>query len=371
MPVCDTTTDSCRVCRADAECTASGVCNLETGTCVGQSDVLYVDRVAAVGNTDCTSVAPCNSITKAVTTALGSRKWILVKADATSYMDAVDLSGLRTKEVVIKGVGATVDATPDDTPAFNIGTNGLVGANVRIEGLTIIGGFDDATGDGVLCTGVGVTRPTVTLVGTTVRNNTGSGVEASNCIVTMTGSTVSGNTGGGISLTASSFHIANNFFIANGNGTSSSRGVTFQTIASGLTPTTFVFNTMFENLTSSGPRSVFCSSVDKVLTLRNNLIWGVANDRDEVTVGDANCVHTYSVVGPKPYTEGTNNVDIVVAGATRENLFLSATDPVNLHLKAGSAAINKADTGATEPLDIDGEARPKGTARDIGADEAE
>jgi hypothetical protein len=339
---------------------------------VASADVLYVNRTAAPGNIDCTSAAPCNSITKAVTAALGTRKWIQVAADATSYQDSVDLSGTRAKEVVIKGTGATLDATPDDVPAFNLGTLVTVAANVRIEGLTITGGFDSTDADGVFCAGTAMAKPTLTLARATVRNNTGSGIEATNCTVTVTGSTVDGNDGGGVSLTSSNFDIRNNFILGNGLLTQSSGGVRLQTIAMTANPSTFAFNTMYLNQTSgAGPQSVICSAVDKVILFNGNLVWGADIARDEVTLPavEANCVHNYSLIGPKNYASGANNVDLT--GVTPTTLFQSIVDPLNLHLKAGAQAINEADPASTESFDFDGETRPKGAVRDVGADEAE
>ena len=50
--------------------------------------------------------------------------------------------------------------------------------------------------------------------------------------------------------------------------------------------------------------------------------------------------------------------------------FVSSIDPVDLHLQRGATARNAGKTLFTFSSDVDGEARPSGTAWDIGADEA-
>jgi hypothetical protein len=322
---------------------------------------------------DCTSVAPCNSITKAVTAALGSRKWILVKADATSYMDSVDLSGTRAKEVVIKGAGATVDATPDDVPAFNLGTLVAVAANVRIEGLTITGGFDSTDADGIFCGGTGAAKPVLTLVKAVVRNNSGSGIDATNCNVTSTGSTFNGNAAGGISLSTSNFTLTNNLLFDNGAGGSPFGALRLIDVPSTVgAPRTVRFNTVgFNNATGTTPAGLVCTSPLGAVDLNSNIFWGTNATRSEVTQGEANCTHQHSLIGANPLGTVGTNVDITGVPADGATIFVSPVGPFNLHLKVGSPAINRGDPVATEPVDIDGEARPKGTLRDIGADEAE
>jgi hypothetical protein len=48
-------------------------------------------------------------------------------------------------------------------------------------------------------------------------------------------------------------------------------------------------------------------------------------------------------------------------------MFVNATS--DFHVLAGSPAIDNADPAATELVDFEGGGRPRGSARDIGADE--
>jgi hypothetical protein len=371
-PVCDSATDACRTCRADAEC-STGVCNIDVGTCVPEADVLYVQLDADSGNVTCTRTAPCSSITKAVTAATTTRKWILVAASGTSYQDAVDLSGTRAKEVVIKGAGATVDATPDDVPAFNLGTLVAVAANVRIEGLTITGGFDSTDADGVFCAGSGTAKPVLSLIGVTVRNNSGSGIDATNCTVSMRASIVSGNTGG-LSLDTSNFDITNNFIYGNNAGGGNFGGVKIDTLPGTPTQTRFQFNTVVDNTGGAGTiPQLRCDTGATELFLDNNIVSGDPLDGKQQFLG-GQCKLRYSLVWKTAPPDG--EVDVPTTLRNMDPVFVGTGDkPVPFYrLGPGSPARN---TGNPTPLpdapstDFDGDPRVRNGRADMGADEAE
>jgi hypothetical protein len=397
-PICDTSAKTCRACGQDNECAAgSGVCNTldgdgSKGSCVAEGDVLYVNKDASALNLLCLKGAKCNSLSKAVTAAgtPASKFWVLM--DAGSYTEDVVVA----KKVVVKAVGnVTIEGTgvPMTTPTLTLNNGadiyfervGLFGAGgtstasvvdcvgsngqsriLRGTGITISGGVNGGKGiDGNYCT--------MSLTGSTLSGNAGGGVVATNSTVTLTGSTLSGNAGGGIILTSSNFTVVNNFILGNGSVGSTTRGVRIATIAGTADPTLFAFNTLVDNLSNGSPRSLSCSDVDKDVTMDSNLIWGLV-DEDEVTTAasEPQCTHNYSLIGPHAYVGGSNNVDIT--GVTKASLFVSIVDPTNFHLKAGSAAINKANT--TVPpgvpgLDFDGDNRTQGGRADVGADEAQ
>jgi hypothetical protein len=79
--------------------------------------------------------------------------------------------------------------------------------------------------------------------------------------------------------------------------------------------------------------------------------------------------HTHSLIGPKIYGAGTNNIDIsAILAVTRENLFISVMSPKNLHLSTTSRAIAGAAATGDVTMDFEGHPRPAAGA-DIGADE--
>jgi hypothetical protein len=77
-------------------------------------------------------------------------------------------------------------------------------------------------------------------------------------------------------------------------------------------------------------------------------------------VEGANCSWTYSDIGPMGVS-GTGNIN---APPMFVNLMLG-----NFHLQSGSPAKDAADPAASLAVDIDGDTRPQGTGRDMGADE--
>jgi len=71
-------------------------------------------------------------------------------------------------------------------------------------------------------------------------------------------------------------------------------------------------------------------------------------------------IDAYSDVGPQAVS-GTGNINV-------DPQFVDAASR-NVHLMTASPAKDVADSAATLAVDIDGDLRPQGTARDMGADE--
>jgi hypothetical protein len=190
-------------------------------------------------------------------------------------------------------------------------------------------------------------------------NNAGGGISSSGGSLTVAQSTISNNAGGGISVTSSEFDITNTFIVGNGSATGDFGGVLLSQTNVGTRR--FEFNTVSENVGAAGNSlGVVCLLVSQAVTFSNNIVFGnqVGNGRTQVG-GDADCNWTFSDIGD------------TVAGAGNLNVDPLFVDPAqgNFHLQGGSLARNAADPNATLATDGDGDPRPEGARRDMGADE--
>jgi len=334
-PVCDEDAHACRGCASESEC-ASDACDTATGACFAEADVIYLAPGGAAGS--CTQAAPCATFAQGFAQVAGTRN--VVKAAAGTYGEFT----VNALAVTVLGNGATVQSGANDQDLVTV-TNG---ADVTIVGLTIrnAGG----TGRGVVC-GTGAAS-TVALQGATVRGNAGGGVSASNCTVTLESSTVSGNAGGGVSISGGTSTLRNTWVVANGGPTAGVGGVKLDNIA-GLM---FEFNTVADNVTNSAfAAGIQCSALSPVV-LSNSIVHGSAANQIGSPI---QCSYAHSMSNQS--LGGSSNV----SGSPS---FVNAGSG-DYHLAPTSTGVDAADPAATLAIDIDGDARPQGTARDMGADE--
>jgi hypothetical protein len=99
--------------------------------------------------------------------------------------------------------------------------------------------------------------------------------------------------------------------------------------------------------------------INPPITFSNNIVYGNQVDGAD-QVGGMECIWTYSNIGPGGFA-GPGNIDI-------DPQFVSAVQN-DFHLGLQSPVIDRADPTATLATDFDGDARPHGAGRDIGADE--
>jgi hypothetical protein len=330
----------CRGCAAHAEC-PSAVCVPE-GACAVEAQVAYVDP-GGTDNTACTAAAPCTSIAKALATGRPYLK----------------LHGATDEAVVIDNRSVTILGDPDailsrTTPGIVLEIRGA--SRVEIHDLVISGG----TGTG----GIGISIPAggapfVTLVRATVRNNAGGGVVAAAGTLVARRSMFLANGGGGISLTNTEFDLENNVIARNGGLFTEFGGVVVSQISTGSRR--LEFNTITQNDGMTGATTgVVCSLIGQPITFSSNIIYANRALGGGAQVGGSNCAWTYSDIGPGSLG-GLGNLDI-------DPRFVAPMLD-DYHLGAGSPVIDRADPAATLSIDLDGEARPQGAGRDIGADE--
>lgn len=352
-PICDTGTDLCRGCLLDAEC-GSDVCNESAGLCVAEANALYV--APGAGITACTRAAPCGSISHAVTLLSGLQSTI--KVGAGSYNDSFLLT--------LAGVGVLISG-PTRNPSdvlitfAVVGTNDhlgeLQGAAATIEGMTLQGGTGEtlrAQGGSSLTLfrtivrntpsgGIDAQASTIRIRQTQVTGHGAIGIHVQGGTIEISQSAVAGNTFEGATLGDTTFTITNSAFLANQRGAISVTGV----VGSG---SVFDFNTVADNTGSvnGAMRSINAMSATNSIFSNN----GVA---PQLTLNVTAAFSLFSDANPG----GATNL---VGGADLN----AANDP---HLKATSAAIDRADPNSNVSIDIDGDHRPDGAVRDIGCDE--
>jgi hypothetical protein len=331
---------TCRACRAHAECTASETC-LPDGSCADPVQVAYV-APTGTDNASCTKSTPCTKVAKALAT---TRPYVKLAG-------STDEGGTLT----IDNRNVTLLAEPDAKLVRT--SNGL---HVEVKGSSQVEIYDLEISGASGAQGVGISMPTgntakLTLKRVKLANNTGGGISATAGTLIVDQSTISDNTGGGISVSNAQFDNTNSNIVKNGSPSAGYGGVSLSQSNTGMRR--FEFNTIAQNQATSGISSgVLCLAIGTPLTFSNSIVY--ANGTGPQVEGN-NCSWTYSDIGPDMVT-GMGNINA-------PPMFVSPMQN-DFHLQPGSPARDAADPAATLLLDIDGDARPQGLARDIGADE--
>ena len=335
-PICQN--EACVACAMHAQCT-SQVC-LPSGACGSDGDTAWVSASGADEN-PCTMEAPCAHVSHAL--AATTLPNIFVTGSI------VDNIAITRGVTILAAAGAKVTGNASGA-TITVMTTGAV----EIDDLEISGG-QGPSGYGVsLPSGA----PNVTLRHVVIDTNDSTGIDAEAGTLTVTRSTLSGNRGGGLYLNRTSFDIENTFVTGNGvSGTSGSSvgGVTIGML--GGTMHTLQFDTIADNMVATGlVGGVNCASVTPAITVANNIIYS----NGTVELGGSNCNYAYSIIGPDGTVSGTDL-----------NLPPQFKGGGDYHIFHGSPARDHADPTATQPIDIDDDTRPMGTARDSGADETQ
>lgn len=382
-PVCGDD-GACRGCAADAEC-ESLTC-LPGGSCEAAIHVLYA---AADGNpaSSCTPTAKC-SVARAVALIDGIKTTIRLDPGQYTFEDTLLLSvSLRVvgRDAVLDRVGSGIGAT--------LGISGR--AEVELDYLTVQGGDGVPSGDHYTGgSGISCDNATLTAREINVHNNDTVGIHGSRCTlaithsrielnrgfgflltegsITMTRSVVSANPSGGIQLMGGTFDLENNFIIENGGSLGAFGGMLILNM-SGPGPHVFDFNTVAFNY--SEPTIGYTPGVDceasfqqdpggsaGPLVFTNNIVFSNVQGNAYPQVS-GNCNWKYSNVAPIPPLPPLGLGNVVL-----DPLFVDPQHS-NFHLQAGSPMRGLADPAATLAVDIDGEVRPQGAGRDMGADE--
>jgi hypothetical protein len=229
---CGGTTPVCAASNVCTGCTSHGQCSsdvcLGDGSCANQADVAYVAPTGDDTGT-CTNAMPCRTIAFALPLAKphikiqGNLDEAVVVSSGTVHFHAER--------------GTTLRRTQSPGPIFE-----ARGAGTIVSLADVI--VRDASGS----TGSGISVPPgenveLSLDRVFVLNNAATGINVQGGKLTMSRSVVSGNSLGG-AIISGGFTITNSLFVANGNGVSTTGGLTLTPQTTG---STFKFNTVAAN----------------------------------------------------------------------------------------------------------------------------
>jgi hypothetical protein len=329
---------TCRSCGKHTDC-ASAVC-LADGSCAAETMVAYVSQTGT-DNAQCSKNTPCSKVTKALDT---NRPY-------------VKLSGTLDEAVTVDSKNVTFLADPG--AKLTRTSNGIL---LEVKGSSRFDIYDLEITGASGAAGIGISLPagntaTLSLYRVKVTGNQGPGVSAQGGSVTISQSTISGNVGGGISVTGATFEITNNFIYRNGNSTTATiGGVSIAPMASSAS--VFAFNTVADNqIQNSGALAggVFCDT-SGFAAANNVVVRNYVNNDPNRANANTSGICTFP----------TSTISVSLAGIA----FVRPDDnPYDYHLGAGSSAIDQATTPSAVAVDADGDARPQGAQKDIGADE--
>ena len=332
--------DACGPCLRNADCPESNTC-LPTGACANSSEVAYVKS----GGTDatCMQSSPCGSLSAGLSLP---RPYVHLTGAIT---ESIVLTNDMTKTIIGErdATGKTITSTISNSiGGSTLVTVGGTSTNLSLIDIALAGTVSNY--DGIQLT-ASVNTVKVSLLRSTINGVTGYGIEANHGEVNVDRSSITHNLSGGLSLSSATYHVKNTFIT--GNGTSTSVGGVYLSQGSG----TIDFSTIANNLGPAGSaKGINCSGTTGAIS--NTITYNNSNTQ---TSGDG-CSYSYSNSFPTDANTPTGNNNM----STNPML-----DTSTFHLNIGSPMKDAGDPNATLKIDWDGDNRPQGPARDIGADE--
>jgi len=364
-PVCGTTHE-CERCTKHTDCPLSNLCLLD-GACAAPADVAYVQQGGA-GNL-CTLAAPCGTLDAGIKT---NRPLVKIGVGIVADNKTTTIDG---KVVAIfADLGAKLDMVGNGV-ILEVKSNG---ADVSIYDLEITGATGTNTDAAISLPNGGA--PKLALTRVSVDGNQGIGISSNGGTLTVTESQISGNQGGGISLVGGSlalsrsdvalnfgggisatgvgvsFDITNNFIYRNGDPDGGTFGGLTLGIA-GAGSNRLEFNTIVDNRSAINSAGVVCNAT--AFAAPNNII--------ARNVLGASSTAPGAQVTPSGCTFPTSKIQSDVLGLGFVDP--EAPAPFDYRITSTSTVINQALTASTIVIDRDGDVRPIGVQKDIGADE--
>jgi len=327
--VCDQASNTCRGCQSDDEC-PSRACDATTGSCLDESQVIYVVPSAPPFLT-CTSLAPCK-LADAPSHVSPSR--FTIKMEARTYNDSGSAVDFSTGPATIHAEGATFSGQSLSTSSGS-------------GDMTIIGGTFTGSA-GVTCNQAAVHLDSVSV----------SGGNISGTVCNLTASHSRFSSLSSIGGKGCDVHVDTSLFDASSAGVSMGGSLAVQNS---------VFNGGGISFFNSGGVISFSTFFNSVVTctdtiqsppnvvLSNDVHFGTGS-------GDVvnNCPSRYSILQPQAVLVGTDHI------IKADPMFQNAAQG-DFHLLLHSPAIDSADPNVSIANDYDGTTRPQGSASDMGA----
>ncbi len=361
-PVCEDS--ACRRCAAHSEC-PSQAC-LPDGSCANPDDVAYAVDGASLG-TALEMNRPILKISGTVegTVTLKDRNLVILadpgaKLKKTNQLNVAVLTIDGTSNVAIYDLEVTggsfgnagIHIVPS-VAVVSLERVSVVGGGVVAEGTTL--SVRNSTFSGSFNAGISTSGSSLTVAESVIANNA-RGITTSGGSVSISRSNIVENSSGGIVLQNGSFEVTNNVIARNGDNLfGDSGGIAIIGGASG--GSRIEFNTIVDNRLKSSATGGGISCNIGGFQAANNVIARNSINGDTVVAGA-------QTTGSCTYPSSKIQADL--SGL----LFVSAdASPFDYHLQVGSSLIDQAVTMSDIDIDIDGDARPTGSASDIGADE--
>ena len=374
QPVCDASAGACRGCARDEEC-PGGICLEADGTCVPDSNVVFVDGLAGNDTGACTRTAPCATLAFAISRVPALQNRIQIKIlsgtfrltasatlGATLYLEGSDtiLTGPAGIFTLAQGASVTLSHL-DIRPASGLVTTVDADMTLRLFDVQTTGGVDVNGGS------VDAEQTTFTNAGG-ITCNAGT-VSAQrdrfddSQLTTMTCAVIVRRTRFDLTSDANKISIGSGVLTFENNLVVQADGIADTMSVIGVAPgSTLSFNTFVNTavLPSDGV-ALQCSSL---LTVSSNIF--AYNSMHPLVACDAARYSLLDSVALPQFANGTR-----AKQGDRGTFFIDLSGK-DFHLSASSPARGAAEPGLGVSEDFDGHARPSpdGSLPDMGAFEA-
>jgi Right handed beta helix region len=341
-PFCEAQTHTCQACRTNGDCADSHAC-LPSGQCADPANVIYADGTNGSDTGPCTLAQPCKTITHALTLVTATRATIRLLG---AFDEAVVFRAV--KVAVVADPGTTLTTTGGGAPSITFTSTG---SSVHIRDLEIKNSIKGA---------VAVTAGNDLALSRTSIHDTGDIAVSDAGTLDLSQSLIYSNLAGGISMgMGAKFLIRNNFIHHNGSSAKDIGGVL---IPASTGQSALEFNTIVDNTTKGGGADaggVSCAASG--FQAPNNII-------ARNTVAGSATAPAANVAANSPCDFTGSSIDQTDVTALH---FLNpdSASGRDYHLGSGSIAIDASTVPSTVTEDFDGDIRPRGPAKDLGADE--